>query len=224
MTTDDTLFFIDANKYLDLYRTETGQYILSSLSTQADYIFVTRQVVDEVRRNKINETARFLVTHFKDVPKAQTYKVPDQLFGASRTQSESIQRQMKEIHEKIEEVNKELRALAADIMNKVSQSTDEVSTALAPIFAKAVCPSAEHEDKATARKLRGNPPGKATDPLGDQLTWEQILSQFIGKTKLWIVSKDSDYGIMHGGRGFLNHFLVRRNKKCKSPCNRFLLQ
>jgi len=94
-----------------------------------------------VKRNKINETARFLTKHFRDVPKAQTYKVPDQLFGASETQSASIRGQMTEISQKITQVNRDLRALAADIMKKVSQSADEVSTALAPIFAKAVCPS-----------------------------------------------------------------------------------
>jgi len=47
MTTDDALLFIDANKYLDLYRTDTGQFMLAALSKQTDHIFVTRKVVDE---------------------------------------------------------------------------------------------------------------------------------------------------------------------------------
>ena len=53
----ESLLFIDANKYLDLYRTKTGKLILAALSQQADHIFVTQKVVDEVRRNKIKETA-----------------------------------------------------------------------------------------------------------------------------------------------------------------------
>jgi hypothetical protein len=207
MTTDDALLFIDANKYLDLYRTDTGQLILASISKQADHIFITRKVVDEVKRNKINETARFLRKHFRDVPKAETYKVPDHLFGATETQSNNIRGQMKEISQKIEHVNRELRALAADIMEKVSQSRDEVSTALAPIFAKSVCPTDEYLQKAKERKLRGDPPGKVTDPIGDQLTWEQILLRFVGKTKLWVITRDSDYGTMYDGKGFLNQFL-----------------
>jgi hypothetical protein len=51
------------------------------------------------------------------------------------------------------------------------------------------------------------PPGKQTDPIGDQVTWEQILCRFVGKTKLWIVTRDSDYGSMYGGKGFFNQFL-----------------
>src|SRR5713101_5036545 len=123
MTTDDALLFIDANKYLDLYRTKTGKLSLAGLSQQVDHIFVTQKVVDEVKRNKIKETAGFLTNHFKELPKAETYNVPDHLFGATEDQSKSILRQMKEIGEKIEQVNREIRALAAEIMEKVSQST-----------------------------------------------------------------------------------------------------
>jgi hypothetical protein len=224
MTTDDALLFIDANKYLDLYRTDTGQFMLAALSKQTDHIFVTRKVVDEVKRNKINETARFLTKHFRDVPKVQTYKVPDQLFGASETQSASIRGQMTEISQKITQVNRDLRALAADIMKKVSQSADEVSTALAPIFAKAVCPSEDHLQKAKERKLRGDPPGKATDPVGDQLNWEQILSRFVGKTKLWIITRDSDYGAMYEGKGFLNQFLYEELQKVSPGAEAFLFE
>lgn len=72
--TDDALLFIDVNKYLDLYRTDTGRYILVPLSKQADHILITRKVVDEVKRNKINETARFLTKHFRDGPRPKPTK------------------------------------------------------------------------------------------------------------------------------------------------------
>jgi hypothetical protein len=79
--TDDALLFIDTNKYLDLYSTATGRDILATLSEQVDHIFVTQKVVDEVKRNKVNATALFLQKHFRSVPKAETYEVPDHLFG-----------------------------------------------------------------------------------------------------------------------------------------------
>jgi hypothetical protein len=179
----------------------------SALSQQADHIFVTQKVVDEVRRNKIKETAIFLTKDFKELAKSETYNVPDHLFGATEDQSKSIVRQMSEIRQKIKQVNTEVRALALDIMTKVSQSTDEVSTALAPIFAKAVCHSDAQLQKAKERKERGDPPGKQQNPIGDQVTWEQILCRFVGKTKLWIITRDSDYGSMYGGKGFFNQFL-----------------
>jgi ACT domain-containing protein len=67
---------------------------------------------------------------------------------------------MKEIRQKIEQVNTELSALAVDIMTKVSHSTDEVSTALAPIFANAEGHSDEQLQKAKERKERGDPTGE----------------------------------------------------------------
>ena len=224
MTTDDALLFIDANKYLDLYRTKTGKLSLAALSQQAENIFVTQKVVDKVKRNKIRETAVFLTRHFKELANTETYNVPDHLFGATEDQSKSILRQMKEIRQKIELVNREVRALAVDIMTKVSQSTDEVSTALAPIFTKAVHHSDVELQKAKERKERGDPPGKQTDPIGDQVTWEQILFRFVGKTKLWIITRDSDYGSMYSGKGFFNQMLYEELVKVSPGAEAFLFE
>jgi PIN domain len=223
MMIDDALLFIDANKYLDLYRTKTGKLNLAALSQQAGHIFVTQRIVDEVKRNKIKETAGFLTKHW-ELARAQTYDVPDHLFGVSEDQSKSIRRQMEEIRQKIKQVNTELHALAMDIMTKVSQSTDEVSTALAPIFANAVCHSDEQLQKAKERKERGDPPGKQTDPIGDQVTWEQILGRFVGKTKLWIITRDSDYGSIYDGKGFLNQFLYEELASVSTGAEVFLFE
>src|ERR1700722_11947028 len=53
----------------------------------------------------------------------------------------------------------------------------------------------------------GNPPGKNNDPLGDQVSWEQILRKAAGKPSLWVITKDSDYATKYEGRVFLNGFL-----------------
>ena len=227
MTTDDALLFIDANKYLDLYRTKTGWLSLASIREQADHIFVTQTVVDEVKRNTIKETVNFLTNHFEELPLVNT-NLPDQLFGATEEQSKTIQRQVNEMRQAIKQVNTELRTLKMELMKKVGQSTDEVSTALAPIFAKAVRHSDTQLQKAKARKERGDPPGKKTDPIGDQLNWEQILSRFVGKTKLWIVTRDSDYGCMYGERGaetgFLNLLLYDELRKVFPSAEAFLFE
>jgi hypothetical protein len=204
--TDDALLFIDANQYLELYRTVHGKPILAALVEQAEYIFVTGQVVDEVRRNKINVTAHFLTTHFKTL-QLSTYGVHDHLFGVDEKQSSGIRLRLKDIGQKIKEVNTELHYLAMNIITKVSQSTDEASTALAPIFSNAVWHSRKQLQNAQQRKERGDPPGKPTDPIGDQINWEQILCQFVGKTKLWVITNDSDYGSMYGKKGEEEGFL-----------------
>lgn len=206
MPADDALLFIDANKYLDLYRTDKGKKLLAPLGEQVGYIFVTQQIVDEVQRNKILVAAAFLGQKCKEM-KLQTFNVPDHLSGTSGGQSQGILRQMSEIGQKIEKANDEVGALALGIMEQISGSEDEVSKALAPIFAKAVLHSPEELQRARDRRELGNPPGKTTNPIGDQLTWEQILTHFKGKKRLWIISRDGDYGTVYDGKGFLNRFL-----------------
>ena len=71
---------------------------------------------------------------------------------------------MGEIRQKIRQVNKELRALAAEIMTKVGQSADEVSIALAPIFAKAVGHSDAQLQNAREKKRARRPAGTTSRP------------------------------------------------------------
>jgi hypothetical protein len=180
-----------------------------------------------VKRNTIKETINFLKNHFNELPLVNT-DPPDQLFGATEDQTKGIRRQVEEIRQKIKQVNTELRVLKMDIMKKVGQSTDEVSTALAPIFAKAVRHCDTQLKRARERKERGDPPGKKTDLIGDQLTWEQILSRFVGKTKLWVVTRDTDYGCMFGEKraeeGFLNRLLYDELQKVSPGAEAFLFE
>jgi hypothetical protein len=206
MPADDALFFIDANKYLDLYRTDKGKKLLASLEEQVDYIFVTEQIVNEVQRNKILVAGVFLKQKFKGL-KLQSFNVPDHLSGTNTGQGTQILQQMSEISQKIRKVNDDVDELTLGILEQISCSQDEVSQALSPIFAKAISHSSEELQNARDRRELGNPPGKSNNPIGDQLTWEQILTHFEGKKRLWIISRDGDYGTVYGGKGFLNRFL-----------------
>ena len=215
MPAEDAMLFIDANKFLDLYRTDTGKKLLAPLGEQVEHIFVTQRVVDEVQRNKIQVAADYLTGKFKDL-KLQTFNVPDHLAGTKTGQGKEILQQMSEVVKKIKKVNEEVDALALGIVEQISQSEDEVSKALAPIFAKAVLHSQEELQRARDRRELGNPPGKSANPIGDQLTWEQILTHFKGKKRLWILSRDGDYGTVYDGKGFLNRFLYDELSKVAS--------
>ena len=206
MLADDSLLFIDANKYLDLYRIDKGKKLLAPLGEQVDYIFVTQQVFSEVQRNKILVAAEFLRQKSKEL-KLQTFNLPDHLSSTSIDHRNDILQQMSEIAQKIKNINAEIDALVLGIMEQISRSEDEVSKALSPIFAKSVLHSPQELQRARDRRELGNPPGKSTNPIGDQLTWEQILTQFEGKKRLWIISRDGDYGTVYNGKGFLNRFL-----------------
>jgi hypothetical protein len=221
MTTEDALLFIDTNKYLDLYRVMNGKPILEFLSEQADHIFVTQRVVEEVKRQKIKVVASYLKSEIAEI-RTQNRAVPDHLFGTTEAQTKSIRSKMADINHKIKKVNDEVKILTGNIVEKVSQSNDEVSVILAPIFARAIPHSESEMQLAKARKDRGDPPGKPSNPIGDELNWEQILARFAGRTKLWIITKDSDYGTVYNDRGFLNRCLYEEIRSVSPNAEVFL--
>jgi len=202
------VLFIDANQYLDLYRIVSGKKLLAALQEQRVYILVTAQVVDEVHRQKVKVTASFLADSLKKL-ELNSIAVPDHLLSTVDDRVVRIREQLQKIREKVEETKEEFKKLTHDLLEQVSQSKDEVSKVLAGVFSQAVAPSEDELQRARARKERGNPPGKKSDPLGDQLSWEQILSRCQDKPRLWIITKDSDYGTKHDGEMFLNAALYQ---------------
>ena len=206
MSADDFLLCIDTNQYLDFYRRDKRKKLLALLVEQVNYIFVTQQVVNEVQRNKIQEAADFLRGKSKGV-KLETFNLPDHLSGTSSDQPKDILQQMSLSQQEVDNVNAKVNTLLSSIMEQISRSEDEVSKALSPIFAHAAPHSPEELRRARNRKELGNPPGKSTKVIGDQLIWEQILTHFKGKKRLWIISRDADYGTVYGDKHFLNCFL-----------------
>ena len=206
----DGVLFIDANQYLNLCRMGTATKLLAPLKEQQDYIFVTRQIVDEVQRNKVAVAASVLEEALKTVGNVS---VPGLRFA---TIGEGERKRVKEISSKIEAASKEIEAaskelktLTHDLLGKISRSEDEVSKALAGIFTKATPHTDDELMRARARKERGNAPGKRDDPLGDQLNWEQILSRCKDKSRLWIITRDGDYVTKYDDKLVLNAALYR---------------
>jgi len=183
----DTLVFIDSNQYLHLYRVTKGKKLLDPLQEQENYIFVTVQVVEEVQRSKLLVAANFLKNQFEQL-KVRGFDVPDHLFDISEETARKLRRKLKDIDQRVKEVNDDLIDATIQTLQRISRSEDEVSKALAELFDKAVPHTPEEIQRARERKERGNPPGKKADPLGDQLTWEQLLSHFKGKSRLWIIT------------------------------------
>ncbi len=97
MPAEDALLFIDANKYLDLYKMAQGRKLLAILTDQADNIFVPRQIVEEVQRNTVNVFATQFLQEQLGKLELQTCAVPDHLFGADEGMNKAIRREMEEI-------------------------------------------------------------------------------------------------------------------------------
>jgi hypothetical protein len=198
-----SLLFIDANQYLVLYQMLSAQTVLAALEEQQDYIFVTEQIVDEVYRGKVRKTANFLAEQLK---KWEGIAFPNHLLGTTDRSVASKYEKLREIGNKD---TKEFRELTRDLLEQVSQSKDEVSKRLDGIFVKAVTHNPEELDRARRRREHGTPPGKGTDPLGDQLSWEQLLSRCQSNCRLWIITGDSDFATKHAGKMILNAALYK---------------
>jgi hypothetical protein len=78
--------FIDTNQYLKLYGVMSGKELLEALEEQKKYIFVSRQIVDEVMRNKLSCAEKFLSTQFKQIDETLAV-VPDHLLAWISTET-----------------------------------------------------------------------------------------------------------------------------------------
>lgn len=212
MEKEDALVLIDANQYINLYELPIKKSkMLDLLREQQDYIFVTAQVVDEVQRNKLRVAERFLIGQLKQLEKWSGARVlTDYLFGMSGEPAATLR-------EKLCNVSQEIEEAVVQTLQLISLSNDKISKALKQLFSKALDHTPEEIELARKRKERGNPPGKQGDPLGDQLTWEQLLSHFQGKSRLWIISRDSDYFSKHYDKTFLNPLLYQDLVRLNQP-------
>jgi hypothetical protein len=113
----------------------------------------------------------------------------------------------KKLEESISTSNKALTTILNDILNDISVSKDKISKELSILYSKSKKPTPVDIEKARFRKEIGNPPGKKEDPLGDQLSWEQLLNIIPKITTLWVVSTDRDYFNEHKKSLYLNPIL-----------------
>jgi PIN domain-containing protein len=200
------ILFIDANQYLELYGLIAGKRLLDSLEEQKAHIFVSMQIVDEVLRRKLGCAQIFFSNKLKEVS-AMEAPVPDHLLGIS----EERMREFRTIFQQAKEARDALTQHMTKALIQISRSEDDVSVRLGAIFDKALSPTAGEVHRARERKERGNPPGEQTNPLGDQLVWEQLLTRCkdMKCTGLWIVTRDSDFGITWKRQFLLNSLLYR---------------
>jgi hypothetical protein len=203
----DALIFIDANQYLDFYQLKSGRKLLDLLVEQQKYIFVTKQVVDEVERNKLRVAERCLTERLEQLEKG--IAIPDYLFAVSKDSAARLRDKLSDASQAI----KGLRKIAIQTLEQITRSEDTVSKALVELFSKAILHTSEEIECARDRKERGNPPGKEENPLGDELTWEQLLNYCQGKSRLWIISKDRDYYSSYTGKAFLSPLLYQDLKR-----------
>ncbi len=196
--------FIDANIYLEFYRLDLREFseILPSLEEIADDVFVTKQIRDEVNRNKLNVT---LATCQELVKRVDPSKAGLSASLAADYQAKFGQKWPFMLDKpQIQVAKNNFSQLIRDRVTAVAGSTDVVSVALGKILRKAKDCSRDELERARSRRERGNPPGKKGDPLGDQISWEQLKAALSDDDDVWIVTKDTDYSSSFDNVVFLN--------------------
>jgi hypothetical protein len=191
---------VDANVYLTLFECgKDGEKILSALEEQSSRIFVSRQTVDEVTRRKL----KVAHDYFLNLPIVGD--LPSHLFDTMKSSA---------VVKELRRAKADLRRLVDETLSKIGRSEDQVSLRLAKLFANAEDPNDDETKLAIRRRLMGNPPGVPSDPLGDQITWEQFLTR-CRKTKgrVWIITTDPDFGLARDDDVILNPMLYRELKE-----------
>jgi len=153
--------FIDANQYLTLYGLISGKTLLDSLEEQKEHIFVSRQTVDEVLRNKLDCSRAFFLNTLNEVREIDS-SVPDHLLGIPNDEISELRKRFGEA----KEARSKLTKLAGDALQRISRSEDDVTRRPDRLFDGAISPSAVEMERARQRKELGSHPGNQKIPWG----------------------------------------------------------
>ena len=198
-----TKIFIDANIYLTYYKMTSlsGKTIktiegLEELAKEG-ILFIPKQIQREVRRNSLRATLESINGN-QSAKNLKNIK-PEVLF---KTIENSDQRK-----DLIDNINKHKRSQLEEEgrrISEVSNGTDQVSMILDKLWSYAKEHTLEQLEKARWLKEVGEPPGKKSDPLGDQLSWVQFVDECSDVSEVIIVTRDSDYWYEHDRRHYLH--------------------
>ena len=202
------ILYIDTNIYLRFFDSNSTEFkqLLRALNEIQDAIFMTQQIVDEVRRNKLDVFIKSVETYVKQFGMTKIY-LPEHLETETDEAIKNWNKKTKKLEEDAKNLDKDLKKIMTKLMQDISENKDELSIMLNRIFTNPKQPKDEQLKKARLRKDLGNPPGKKLDPIGDQISWEQLLDQAAKIDELWIISNDSDYMVEFNKTCYLNSFL-----------------
>ncbi len=212
------IVFIDTNIFLDFYRFRTrekGLEILERINDIHDQIITTSQVEMEFKRNRQSEIVRSY----------DSIQAPD--FGGLK-QLPAFLRQSKQSsglstsEQKIKALSEKLRERTARVLQNPTRY-DPVYKVAQRLFRSKSPINLDRKKsvrfairrKARSRYCLGYPPRKPKDTsYGDAINWEWIVHCAIESgDDVVIVSRDSDYGVLFGGKPVLNDWLAQEFKE-----------
>jgi hypothetical protein len=207
----DTLLFVDTNVLLDFYRIRKADIsikYLEQLEACQDRLIIGSQVEMEYKKNR----QPVIVESLKNFGTPDWAKLTGPALVADLQAMKMIEKKKKEIADQNGRVNEKIQNILSDPIHH-----DPVYQCLQRVF-KHESPfnlSRERKERFTIRNLArkrfilGYPPRKQGDTsVGDAINWEWIVECSIrSKKHVVIVTRDTDYGAIYGGKSYLNDWL-----------------
>ena len=200
--------FIDANIYLRFYDRSSCKFkkLLSSLLELKKHLFITGQIVNEVQRNKLYVAAHSFEESFKNLG-IRKVMLPEHLDDIKNPKMKEWNKKRNKLKVDQDALKKDYAEIIHGSLDAIKASTDNVSLILEKLFVFSVVANEQEIAAAKKRKELGNPPGKPGDPLGDEISWEQLLNIYDGSQEICIVTDDRDFFAEYDGKLYLNSFL-----------------
>ncbi|WP_379139126.1 PIN domain-containing protein [Paenibacillus sp. sgz500958] len=182
-----TKFLIDANTFLDFYRSNNDALqILDEVKKNKDNFIFSEQVFNEFMRNRVTELES-LISNFKNSIKINIYS--SSILNSMQPYIE-IQDLKKTIAEKGKDLVKSIEEMIID------SEKDPVSLKIKELFqspgVQVINVSDDDILRAKKRKLLGQPPtSRDKASIGDEVIWESLISK--GESDIVIVSRDKTY-------------------------------
>jgi hypothetical protein len=178
--------FIDSNILLEFYHfsrddLEELKKLVSLIEKGEVRLYVTRQVINEIMRNRDGKVADAL-NRFRDS------KVEIQMpqICKSYPEYEIIKKMLMELKKSKSELDEKL-------ISDIGTKTLTADKTIEDLKQKAnIVESDGYIEKAISRQKLGNPPGKK-DSYGDAVNWEALISVVPDSQDLFFISGDKDY-------------------------------
>jgi hypothetical protein len=207
----DTIIFVDTNVLLDFYRikkSDVSTKYLEQLEACKDRLILGSQVEMEYKKNR----QRVIVEAMNSFSGPDWNRLTPPALVAELQATKTLEKHRKQVITQ----QKKLNATITKILGNPSQC-DPVYQTLQRLFkhASLLNLSRQNKDRFTIRNLArkrfalGYPPRKGSDTsIGDAVNWEWIVKCSIETGKhVVIVTRDTDYGVIHEGHSYLNDWL-----------------
>lgn len=223
----DALIFIDTNIMLDFYRIRAGGAglsVLKHIDDNKQKIITGNQVEMEFKKNR----QRVILESISRVKTPEWSGLTPPAFLAQAQPVKAIEKNKKELSKQQNTLKRRMEAILADPVRN-----DPVFQTLQRLF-KNDSPYNLDRRKTIRFRIRrlawrrfvlGYPPRKKEDTsMGDAVNWEWVVhcAAEYGKNVI-IVSRDSDYGVLHQNESLLNDALAQEFRERISHKRKILL-